>query len=46
MPSKAAGVEAAAYCEAIVQRTPDPAPNGLGRKFVVTYFRWLGANDL
>lgn len=39
-------VEAAAYCEAIVQRTPDLAPNGLGRRFVITYFRWLGPNDI
>lgn len=41
-----ARVEAAAYCEAIVQRTTDPAPNGQGRKFTVTCFRWLGPNDL
>jgi len=39
-------VEASAYCEAIVQRTPDPAPNSLGRKFVVVYFRWLGRDDI
>lgn len=39
-------VEAVAYCEAIVQRTPDAAPNGLGRRFVVTYFRWLGPSDI
>ncbi|MBX3735374.1 MAG: hypothetical protein KF715_01685 [Candidatus Didemnitutus sp.] len=38
--------EAVAYCEAIVQRTPDTAPNGLGRRFVVTYFRWLGPGDI
>lgn len=41
-----APVEAVAYCEAIVQRTPDAAPNGLGRRFVVTYFRWLGPGDI
>lgn len=39
-------VEASAYCEAIVQRTPDLAPNSLGRKFVVVYFRWLGRDDI
>ncbi|HVZ63214.1 MAG TPA: hypothetical protein VG936_01405 [Lacunisphaera sp.] len=39
-------VEATAYCEAIVQRTPAPAPNGLGRRFVMIYFRWLGPNDV
>jgi Tfp pilus assembly protein PilX len=39
-------IEAAAYGEAIVQRTLDPAPHGLGRRFVVTYFRWLGPDDL
>jgi len=39
-------VQAAAWCEAIVQRIPDPAPNGLGRRFVVIYFRWLGPDDV
>lgn len=39
-------VEAAAYCEAMVQRTAEPAANGLGRRFVVTSFRWLGAGDI
>jgi hypothetical protein len=39
-------VEARAVCEAIVQRTPLAAPNGLGRKFVLINFRWLGPNDL
>lgn len=42
----ASTVEAAAWCEATVQRTPDPAPNGLGRRFVITHFRWLGPNDI
>ena len=39
-------IEAVAYCEAILQRTAETAPNGLGRKFVVTYFRWLGPDDI
>jgi hypothetical protein len=45
-PADAAKTEAVAYCEAVVQRTADPAPTGLGRKFVVTHFRWLGAEDI
>jgi hypothetical protein len=45
-PSDATKVEAVAWCEAIVQRTRDAAANGLGRKFVVMYFRWLGPDDL
>ena len=36
-------VEASAYCEAIVQRTPDPV---VGRKFVIVGFRWLGPDDI
>lgn len=39
-------VQAVAYCEAIVQRTPDPAPGSLGQKFVILYFRWLGRDDI
>jgi hypothetical protein len=39
-------IEAVAYCEAIMQRTAEPAPNGMGGKFVVTYFRWLGSDDI
>lgn len=45
-PADGTTVEAVAYCEAIVQRTNDTAPNGLGRRFVVTYFRWLGPGDV
>lgn len=44
-PVDPAKVEATAYCEAIVQRTPDPLP-GFGRRFIVTYFRWLGPEDI
>jgi hypothetical protein len=44
-PSDPAKIEASAYCEAIVQRTPEPLP-GFGRRFVVTYFRWLGPDDI
>lgn len=38
-------IEAAVYCEAIVQRTPDPMP-GFGRRFVIVNFRWLGPDDI
>jgi|CXWL01.1.fsa_nt_gi Tfp pilus assembly protein PilX len=38
-------VEATAYCEAVVQRTPQTMP-GFGRRFVITYFRWLGPDDI
>jgi hypothetical protein len=38
--------EAVAYCEAIVQRTTQDDPGGHGKKFVVTYFRWLGPDDI
>ncbi|MBI2812857.1 MAG: hypothetical protein HYX71_01065 [Opitutae bacterium] len=44
-PADAAKVEAVAYCEAIVQRTPDTMP-GFGRRFVITSFRWLGPDDI
>lgn len=33
--------ESVAYCEAIVQRTPEMIDGTLGRRFVITYFRWL-----
>ncbi len=45
-PVEATKTEAIATCEVIVQRSIDPAPNGLGRKFIITHFRWLGVEDL
>jgi hypothetical protein len=39
-------VGSAAYCEAIVQRTPEMMPDGSGRRFVITYFRWLTPADI
>ncbi|MEI6106904.1 MAG: hypothetical protein WCR49_07790 [Opitutae bacterium] len=45
-PADATKTEAVAFCEAIVQRTPGLAPNGLGRKFIILSFRWLGPGDL
>lgn len=45
-PADPTRIESAAYCEAIVQRTLDTAPNGLGNRFVITYFRWLGPDDI
>ena len=45
-PADTTRVEAAAQCEAIVQCTTAPAPNGLGNRFVILYFRWLGPADL
>ena len=38
--------DAVAYCEAIVQRTNEDDPLGNGKKFVITYFRWLGPDDI
>ncbi len=48
-PVDGATIEARAYCEAIVQRTPeiiDSITGPMGRRFVVTYFRWLGPDDI
>ncbi len=39
-------VRAAACCEAMVQRIPEPAPGGVGRRFTIFYFRWLGPADI
>lgn len=44
-PVDPARVEAVAYCEAIVQRTAEELP-GFGRRFAITYFRWLGPDDV
>jgi len=45
-PADSNKIEATAYCEAIVQRTNDLASNGLGGKFVILNFRWLGPDDI
>jgi len=37
---------AAAYCEAIVQRTDEILDTAEGRRFVVIYFRWLVPEDV
>lgn len=37
---------ARAWCEAVVQRTPQGAGSGIGRTFRVVYFRWLGPDDI
>lgn len=39
-------LQSTAYCEAIVQRTPEMMPDGSGRRFVITYFRWLTPADI
>lgn len=45
-PADGAATDAVAYGEALVQRMPELAPNGLGRRFVVISFRWLGPGDV
>ncbi len=48
-PADSTRVEARAWCEAIVQRTAeviDSAAGPFGRRFVITYFRWLGPDDI
>ena len=40
------GTRAEAYCEAIVQRTPEITDATLGRRFVIVYFRWLVPDDV
>jgi len=37
---------ATAYCEAIVQRTPRPAPLAGGLRFEVISFRWLASEEI
>ena len=44
-PADSTKVEATAFCEAIVQRTPQTIP-GFGRRFVIIHFRWLGPDDI
>ena len=44
-PADVTRTEATAWCEAIVQRVKDDPAASTGR-FVVTYFRWLGPDDI
>lgn len=44
-PSDPARLEATAWCEAIVQRVKDNPGDSSGR-FIITYFRWLGPDDI
>lgn len=44
-PADAAVIEATAWCEAIVQRVKDD-PGAASGRFIITYFRWLGADDI
>lgn len=45
-PLDGSTLQAIAYCEAILQRVPEMTTSGAGRKCVVTYFRWLGPEDI
>lgn len=45
-PTEPDRIEATAYCEALVQRTPTVIDGTLGRRFVITHFRWLVAEDI
>ena len=45
-PADASKTEAAAWCEAIVQRIPEEMDAPFGRRFVIIYFRWLGPEDI
>lgn len=45
-PSDSTRPASVAQCEAVVQRTADPATGGAGWRFDVVYFRWLGPDDL
>lgn len=44
-PADTTRIESTAYAEAIVQRVPDGL-SGFGRRFEITYFRWLGPDDI
>ncbi len=44
-PSDSTRTEATAWCEAIVQRVKSIPTDTTGR-FVITYFRWLGPDDI
>lgn len=44
-PADSAVIEATAWCEAIVQRVKEE-PGASSGRFIITYFRWLGVDDL
>jgi hypothetical protein len=44
-PVDSARIEAVAHCEAIVQRTVEELP-GFGRRYVISYFRWLSPEEI
>ena len=45
-PLDPAKVESSAYCEAIVQRVKDSTTSAGEGRFIITYFRWLGPDDI